>query len=152
MLRKALGLNYNDNKGLHRLRMAHAAELWFKATQRKAWSKARDPDRRAKIAESKRGMLRPPEVIEAMRIANTGRKHTAAARAKMSESHRLRGTRPPKAGRPWTAEEDEALRTLPMAEVVKVTGRTLIAGRARRRLLQLPDGRKTLGPAARRRQ
>jgi len=55
--------------------------------------------------------------------------------------HRARGTRPPKAGRPWTAAEDEAIRTLRPAEAARETGRTLGAVNGRRRELRLPDGR-----------
>lgn len=37
----------------------------------------------------------------------------------MSEAHRKRGTRPPKAVRPWSAAEDALVRSLAPAEVVK---------------------------------
>jgi hypothetical protein len=60
----------------------------------------------------------------------------------MSEAHRLRGTRPPKAGRPWTAEEDALARELPAAEAARRTGRTLRAVRCRWAALGLPDGRR----------
>jgi len=58
--------------------------------------KARDPGRRAKIAAAKRGKPRPPEVIEALRRANLGKKLSAATRAKMSAAHKARGTWPPR--------------------------------------------------------
>jgi hypothetical protein len=73
--------------------------------------------------------------------ANRGRKHTAEARAKMSAAQRRRGARPPKAGRPWTAEEDALVRELPAIEVVSRTGRTLQAVYSRRSQLGVNEGR-----------
>ena len=63
------------------------------------------------------------------------------ARRKMSEAQRRRGARPPKAGIPWTAQEDEWLRTLPTEEVVRRTGRIKTAVYNRRADLGLPDRR-----------
>ncbi|MBI1348793.1 hypothetical protein GC163_21175 [bacterium] len=100
------------------------------------------PERRQKIAAAKRGKPRPPHVVEAITQAHTGLKHSAESRRKMSESHKRNGHRPPKAGRAWTAEEEQLLRTLPPAEVAERTGRTLIAVWSRRRKLGLPDGRR----------
>ena len=60
----------------------------------------------------------------------------------MSEAHKRRGTRPPAAGRPWTADEDELLSTLPAAEVARRTGRTLTAVYNRRIDLGMPAGRR----------
>ena len=99
------------------------------------------PERREKIAASKRGKARPAHVVEAMRKGRTGKPQSEEARAKMSRSHRERGTRPPAAGEPRTAEEDESVRTMRPAEAVQKTGRTLTAVYARRRVLGLPDGR-----------
>jgi len=59
----------------------------------------------------------------------------------MSEAQRRRGARPPKAGRPWTDEEDALLRSLPAMEVARRTGRTLSAVWSRRQILGMPDGR-----------
>jgi hypothetical protein len=44
--------------------------------------------------------------------------------------------------RAWTPEEDDLVRTLPAAEVVRRTGRTLAAMYVRRSLLGVPDGRR----------
>jgi hypothetical protein len=44
--------------------------------------------------------------------------------------------------RAWTPQEDDLLRTLPAAEVVRRTGRTLVAVYVRRSLLGVPDGRR----------
>ena len=71
-----------------------------------------------------------------------GTPHSAEARAKMSAAHKRRGSRPPKAGRPWTAEEEALLRRLPPAEAARRTGRTLKAVYAWRRVLGVPDGRR----------
>jgi hypothetical protein len=46
------------------------------------------------------------------------------------------------AGQPWTAEEDALARALPAAEVARRTRRTLQAVYDRRRVLEVPDGRR----------
>jgi len=74
--------------------------------------------------------------------AHRGTRHTEEARRKMSAAQRRRGARPPKAGRPWTAEEDALLRALPAKEVAARTGRTLGAVYDRRCILGMPDGRR----------
>ena len=104
-------------------------------------AKAADPQRRAKLAAAKKGKPRPANVGEAVAKANRGTSHSKAARAKISEAHRERSTRPPKAGRPWTAEEEALLRELPPTEVARRTGRTLKAVYSWRRVLGMPDGR-----------
>uniref|UniRef100_UPI0011AB131E NUMOD3 domain-containing DNA-binding protein n=1 Tax=Anatilimnocola aggregata TaxID=2528021 RepID=UPI0011AB131E len=106
---------------------------------------ARSPERRAKIAAAKRGKPRPAHVIEILRRVNTGRKHSAASRAKMSAARKAwaaRGDLAPAPRVPWSAKEIELLLTLPAATVAKRTGRTLQAVYARRSLLKLPDGRR----------
>lgn len=105
----------------------------------------REVERRRKIAESRRGVPRPAHVVEAVRSANLGKKASDETRRKLSEDRRRRGVRPPKAGRPWTAEEDELLRTLPAGEVAKRTERSLSACYNRRHELELPDGRRAKG-------
>jgi len=62
-------------------------------------AKALDPARRAKIAVAKRGKPRPPHVHTALLKEKLGRKASAATRAKMSASHKARGTWPPAAKR-----------------------------------------------------
>src|SRR5262249_27997323 len=71
----------------------------------------------------------------AVAAAHRGTRHTEEARRKMSAAQRRRGARPPKAGRPWTAEEDALLRALPAKQVVGRTGRTLSAVWSRRQAL-----------------
>jgi hypothetical protein len=138
--RKALGVGAT-NEGTHRLHHDYFEEPWALEARAKGQAKAGDPVRRAKIAAAKRGKPRPAHVVEAIARGHRGTHPGAEARRKMSEAHRRRGTRPPKAGRPWTAEEDELLRALPAKEVVRRTGRTLAAVYARRTALGLPDGR-----------
>jgi hypothetical protein len=75
----------------------------------------------------------PRLALSGRREGRLGTPHSAEAWAKMSAAHRRRGTRPPKAGRPWTGAEDELVRTLPAAEAARRTGRTLAAVSARRR-------------------
>jgi hypothetical protein len=42
----------------------------------------------------------------------------------------------------WTPAQDELVRTLPIAEVMRRTGRTRFAVTARRQRLGVPDGRR----------
>lgn len=138
--RRALGVG-PTTAGTSKLRSRHFREPWARDAQRKAWSKARDPGRRSKIAASKRGKPRPAHVIEALRQANLGRPLSAETRRKMSEAHKRRRSWPPAAGRPWTPEEDELVRTLRIADAAKQTGRTVSAVKGRRNKLRVPDGR-----------
>jgi hypothetical protein len=139
--RRALDVAGRTTAGTHWLRSAYAHEDWAVEARRKALAKARDPARRAKIAAAKRGKRRPQEVIEKVRRANLGRRPTDEARRKMSKAHRRLGTRPPKAGKPWTAREDALVRTFRAQEVARRTGRTLTAVYSRRRALGLADER-----------
>lgn len=97
--RKALDVR-TTNDGTLRLRREHAQTPELIAARAKGAAKNGDPARRAKIAASRRGKPRPPHVIEILRVVNWGKKASAETRAKMSASHRRRGTRPPKAGKP----------------------------------------------------
>ncbi|HEY1602813.1 MAG TPA: NUMOD3 domain-containing DNA-binding protein [Pirellulales bacterium] len=94
--------------------------------------KSRDPARRAKISAALRGKRRSAAVVEKMRQSKLGTRHTDETRRKMSEAHRRRGTRPPKAGRPWSAAEDALLSALPSAEAARKTKRTVNAVKQRR--------------------
>jgi hypothetical protein len=124
---------------------AAAANAAFAAARGEALARMRDPQadagRRRRIAAARRGKPRPPGVMDATHDANRGRTPTDASRARMSASHRARGTRPPKAGRPWTAAEDALVGTLKPAEAAARTGRTLAAVYGRRAVLGVPDGR-----------
>jgi hypothetical protein len=112
-----------------------------KAGSQHGHAKARDLQRRRKIAEARRGKPRPPHVREAMLKASIGRRPSEESRRKMSEAHRRRGTLVP-GTIPWTRKEDALVRTLPAEEVAKKTGRSLSGVYARRRRLRVPDGRR----------
>src|SRR4051812_11511473 len=101
------------------------------------------PKRAAKIAAARRGKPRPKHVIEAGRKASLGKKASAEARQKMSAAQKRRGAWPPAAGKAWSAEEDELLRTVPAAEVIRRTKRSKGAVYSRRRKFGLKDGRTT---------
>jgi len=122
--RKALGVPVT-NEGTHRLRSEYFGEDWAADARRKAHAKNSDPARRAKISAAKLGKPRPWKVIKKLIEAKTGTKHTAEAKAKMSAAQKARDAWPPKAGRAWTAEEDELVRTLPAAKAALATRRTL---------------------------
>jgi hypothetical protein len=133
--RKALGVGATT-EGTSRLRSAYCDEPWFAAARAKSIAQAGDPARREKIAAAKRGKPRPPHVMGPAHAARRGSHHSDETRRKMSEAHKRRGTRPPAAGRPWTATEDEAIRTLPPAAAAVRTGRTLEAVYSRRAVLR----------------
>ena len=141
--RKALDVS-PINDGTYGLMSAHGKDRVEDALPA-AVAKARDPERRRRIGEARRGKPCPPHVVEAMRRGRLGKPHSSEARRKMSEAQRRRGAWPPAAGEPWTDDEDELLRTLPAPEVARRTGRTLAAVYCRRQDLRLPDGRRHNG-------
>jgi len=128
------------NEGTYDLKSAHGKDRIEDALPA-AHAKARDPERCRKTGEARRGKPCLPHVVEAMRRGRLGKPHSSEARRKMSEAQRRRGAWPPAAGEPWSSEEEEMLRTLPAAEVVRRTGRTLAAVYSRRAKLELLDGR-----------
>jgi hypothetical protein len=93
-------------EGTSRLHREFDKEPWAVRARAKAHAKARDLERRRKIAEARRRKPRPPHVIEAKCRSWRGSRHTVESRQRMSEAHRKRGTLVPGAV-PWTAEEDE---------------------------------------------
>jgi hypothetical protein len=107
--RKSLGVGI-ATQGTSRLHSEYTKEPWAVQAWAKAHSKARDPERRRKIAAAKRGKPRPPHVLEAMHQAWRGSHHSEATRRRMSRTHRKRGTMVP-GTIPWTAEEDELVKT-----------------------------------------
>jgi len=147
--RKALGVGAN-NTGTARLRTEYAKEDWFVAGRRKAISRAGNPERRRKLSEVFRGKPRPPHVVEALRRASTGRKVSARTRAKLAAAMHKRAKSFIPNGRIWTAKEDELIRTRPAPQVARRTGRTIRSVYQRRARLNVPDGRTTQGPRARR--
>jgi hypothetical protein len=77
------------------------------------------------------GKPRPPHVVEAIRRAKLGSHQKEETRRRMSRTHRKRGTLVP-GTIPWTAEEDEWVKTIPAEEAAKRTGRSLSAVYPRR--------------------
>ncbi|QDU26715.1 hypothetical protein ETAA8_17960 [Anatilimnocola aggregata] len=129
--RRALGVTQTE--GDRNLRQEYMTPKHNRRMTAAATAVADAPERRQKIAKSRRGKPCPPEVIAKLRKANKGKKMSHAVRTKMSEVHKLRGTHPPAAGVPWTAEEIELLRTLRPSEVANRTHRTMTAVYAARR-------------------
>jgi hypothetical protein len=72
-----------------------------------------------------------------MRKWRTGKPHDEQARARMREAQRSHVR-----ADSWTAEQDEAVRTMRPKDAAETTVRTLQAVWARRRVLGLPDGRR----------
>jgi hypothetical protein len=140
--RKSLGV-VMTNPGTHRLRSDYTREPWAARARKKAWAKARDPERRRKIAEAKRGKPRPRHVIEAMRKGRTGKPHPPQVRARLSAFLRERAKVFLPCGRRWEPWEDDLVRTRPAPEVARRTRRSLTSVYSRRGRLGVPDGRRT---------
>lgn len=104
---------------------------------KKAWEKARDPKRRHKIAEAKRGKKRPRHVIEALRRSHLGVPMSPELRKKLSRIHKRLGTKPDNGTEVWTEREDRLVRRFRPTIVVKRTGRTLTAVYCRRHALRV---------------
>jgi len=104
---------------------------------------ARSPQRAKNISAAKRGKKRPAYVVADMRARMLGKKPSEASRRKMSEAHRLRGTRPPWLKPAWSAKEDALVRSLPAAEAAARTRRSLSAVYSRRSELGVNNGRTT---------
>jgi hypothetical protein len=143
--RKALNVPVTTD-GTSALRSGHFRQIWPTRMRANSLAKVRDPDRRAKIAASKRGKPRPPHVLEALLKANLGKSASAKTRRHMSETHKRRWANDP---RRWTADEDAMILKLTATEVAKRTGRTVTAVRNRRKRLGLLDGRTKASRLAR---
>jgi len=104
--RKALGVGFATEGTSGLLSEISQTNPSIIAGLKKAHGKARDPERRAKIAAAQRGRPQPKSAMQAAWKANRGCKVSDESRQRMSAAHRRRGTRPPKAGRAWTSEED----------------------------------------------
>src|SRR5262245_51784918 len=136
--RKALGVP-RSNKGSHALWAANAHKPWAVAARKKAVVKSKTPRALARLAAALRDKRLAAHVIEAVRRAHLGAKHTAETRRTMSETTRRLWKR--RAAR-WKKAEDALARRLPAPEVARRTGRSLMAVWNRRRALGVPDGRR----------
>jgi len=125
------------NFGARWLWRAQAFTPEFRAAQQRGLIRCREPEICQKISAAHRGRKRPEEVGQKVSAALTGRVRSAKHRRSLSIAHKLRGTRPPKAGRPWTDAENVWLFKLTPADVAKRTGRSLYAVYHQRRLLGL---------------
>ncbi|MBA4189529.1 MAG: hypothetical protein C0467_16195 [Planctomycetaceae bacterium] len=126
------------NEGTTRLKSASAKESpGIAKALLKAKSKARDPERRQKIAEARRGKPRPIHVIEAMRNGRAGKPQSDDTRNKIRDAHLRRGTLPQKAGRPWTEQEQAMLGQMSDTEVAQKTKRKVSAVIAMRYRLRI---------------
>jgi hypothetical protein len=125
--------------------MREATAECLRAARELALPTLADPERRRKISEANRGRVLGAESRAAMSRASTGRKHTEQTRQKRREAQARRPAGVP--GGPWSEEEDELVRTLSVAEVVRRTGRTPNAVYKRRRELKAGQkrGRTTTG-------
>jgi hypothetical protein len=135
MWRRALGVGATT-VGTSRLRSDYTKEPWAVEAWASRQGEAAEAQRRPSIAEAKRGKPRPRHVIDAMRDARLGSHRSEETRQQMSEVHKRRGTWPPAAGRPWTPEDDELVRTLSIKEAAGRTGRTELSVKSRRRTLR----------------
>jgi hypothetical protein len=133
--RKALGVGA-ITEGTSRLK-AEAIEPHKEALQAAARPSLSSPQRREKIAASKRGKSRPPGSAKATGKGHLGKRHSEETRRKMSEAHRRRGSGGADTGRPWTEAEDELVRTLTSQEAAERTGRPIKAIWSRRQKLRV---------------
>jgi hypothetical protein len=127
-----------SNEGTHDLHAAWMPERLDDEARQKLAESLHSPERGAKIAAAQRGKKRPPDVVEKMRRARKGLRHSATARAKIRASHLERYA---KLGR-WTAEEDAQLGTMPDRKLAKLLGRHKETIRERRSKLGIASFRK----------
>jgi hypothetical protein len=135
--RKALGVP-QVNEGTARLYREYAPERLTEDVRKRALAAANGPEANAKKAAFRLGKPAHPRARAAL-ARYWGRSPSPETRQKMSEAHRRRGTRPPKAGRPWSREEEQLLGRLPDREVAARTGRTVHAVRGQRQRLGIPS-------------
>src|SRR5262245_32916714 len=126
------------NEGTARLYADYAPERLTEEVRAKALASANSLAANAKKAAYRRGKPLHPNARRAL-SRFWGKPPTSETRRKMSEPHRRRGTRPPKAGRPWTTVENSLLGTMPDEEVARLTRRTLCAVQCQRAALDI-DG------------
>jgi hypothetical protein len=119
------------NEGTRRLHVDYTPERLPPEVQEAARKKASSPEANAKKSAWRKGRPIHPNALAALERCR-GQNPSKAARRKMSEAQKRRGAWPPAAGRPWSAEDECLLGTMPDAEVEKRTGRTLVAVRDRR--------------------
>lgn len=120
--RKSLAVPLS-NDGTHRLRHEYALEPGIRAGFEKALAKANEPEARAKVAAARRKWTMPEKTRRLLSDQRKGKKLSEEHRRKIATANQ--GRIPVWVTRPWTPEEDELVRTLPTAEVMRLTGRSL---------------------------
>jgi hypothetical protein len=128
--RKALDVP-QVNEGTRRLYVDYTPERLPPDVQEAARKKASSPEANAKKSAWRKGRPIHPNTLAALERCR-GQKPSKASRQKMSEAQKRRGAWPPAAGRPWNADEDGLLGTMPDAEVARRNRRSLNAVRNRR--------------------
>lgn len=136
--RKALGVERINAGTSQRLsqNMTPAKKAKMQARLRPTY---RNPERNEKIRQARLGQPRPRHVIKRLRETNLGRQWTAEQREQL-QAARIR--RHPQNYRPWTATEDQLVRTRSVREVVEITGRS--KGRVELRRKELGVNRLTM--------
>lgn len=133
--RVALGVE-RANEGTRKLFSRNTPHTLHSAKARREFAKAiKLPKRGAKIAAALTGRKRPPEVVEKIRRANTGKKRSAASRQRHREALKRRGVI---VGRAWTPEENTLLGTMTDKDLAAKLGRNKGAVSAHRLLLGKP--------------
>ncbi len=92
--RKALGVR-QVNEGTARLYRDYAPKRLTEEVRERALARANAPEANAKKAAAKVGVPRPEAVRKKLRRARLGKPLSAETRARMSATHRRRGTKPP---------------------------------------------------------
>ncbi len=92
--RTALGVG-QVNEGTARLYRDYAPERLPPEVRHRALARANSPEANAKKSAAKAGVPRPEPVREKLRRARLGMKLSAETRARMSATHKRRGTKPP---------------------------------------------------------
>jgi hypothetical protein len=133
--RTALGVP-GDNEGT----VGHQAVV-SRVNPAKALERAHTPAAIRKQVEVRRGTPVSAETREKLRATSTGRRHTAEARRTIGAAAKARGARPPWLNPPWSAAEDEAVRTKTPGEAAQLTGGTLEAVYNRRTALGVTAAR-----------
>jgi hypothetical protein len=90
--RKAMGVS-ELTEGTSTLKRKNFKEDWAIAARQKSLAKARDPERRRKIAESKKGKPRPAHVVAAMQAGRLRAGVSEETRRKLRDANRRRRER-----------------------------------------------------------
>jgi len=137
--RKALDVPRN-NEGSTKVWRDNADEIFTPEIRARSVAAMSTPDANAKKSAWRMGRPIHPNTLRALERSRP-KTRSLEHRRRISDAHRRRGTRPPRAGRPWTAEEDSLLGTMPDEVIVHRTGRILGAVYSRRQILRIPSFR-----------